>query len=62
MELNRRLGLPLRWDGMDPDQVIDLMRHDKKAVRGTLRFVLPSAIGRCELVGDIPPETVKRVL
>ena len=62
MKLNQRLGLPVRWDGVDPDQVIDLMMRDKKAVRGTLRFVLPTEIGQCELVGGIDPEVVKRVL
>ncbi|MCL2623542.1 MAG: 3-dehydroquinate synthase, partial [Planctomycetaceae bacterium] len=45
INLNRRLGLPVRFDDVDPDQVIGLMLHDKKAVRGTLRFVLPSEVG-----------------
>ena len=62
IELNQRLNLPIQFDGIDPDQVIGLMLHDKKAVRGTLRFVLPTKIGQCELVGDIDPETVKQVL
>jgi len=62
INLNRRLGLPVRFDDVDPDQVIGLMFHDKKAVRGTLRFVLPTEIGQCELVGNVPPETVRRVL
>ena len=62
INLNQQLGLPIRYDCVAPDQVIDLMLRDKKAVRGTLRFVLPSEIGQCELVGDIDPETVKQVL
>jgi 3-dehydroquinate synthase len=62
VKLNQQLGLPVRFDGIDPDKVIGLMLRDKKAVRGTLRFVLPSEIGQCELVGDIDPETVKKVL
>ena len=61
-ELNQQLGLPVRFDDVDPDQVIDLMMRDKKAVRGTLRFVLPTETGQCELVGGIDPEMVKRVL
>jgi len=62
IEINQQLGLPIRFEGVDPDQMIDLMMRDKKAVRGTLRFVLPSEIGQCELVDDIVPETVKQVL
>ena len=61
IELNQRLGLPVRFDGVDPEQMIDLMLRDKKTVRGTLRFVLPSEIGQCELVGDITPEIVKHI-
>ena len=62
INLNRQLGLPVRFDDVGSDQIIDLMLRDKKAVRGTLRFVLPSEIGQCELFGTIDPEIVKRVL
>ena len=62
MQLNAQLGLPVRFDGVDPDQVIGLMTRDKKAVRGTLRLVLPSEIGQCELVKDIAPESVRAIL
>ena len=61
IELNRQFGLPVRFDGIDPDQVIGFMLRDKKVVGGTLRFVLPTEIGQCELVGDIASETVKQV-
>ena len=62
MQLNAQIGLPVRFDGVDPDQVINLMMRDKKALRGTLRIVLPSEIGQCELVKDIAPESVRAIL
>ena len=62
MQLNAQLGLPVRFDGVDPDQVINCMTRDKKALRGMLRMVLPSEIGQCELVKDIAPESVRAIL
>ena len=60
--LNSRLGLPIRFEGTDPDRIIELMMHDKKTVRGTLRFVLPIAIGQCELVSGVSVELVREIL
>ncbi|HEY3674990.1 MAG TPA: 3-dehydroquinate synthase family protein [Candidatus Tumulicola sp.] len=41
------LGLPL-YTSLDPDDVLAAMRSDKKKSNGTLRFVLPRAIGDVE--------------
>lgn len=45
-----------------PQVLLDIMRRDKKAVGGQLRFVLPSRLGAVELVDGIPPATVTDVL
>jgi 3-dehydroquinate synthase len=56
-------GLPTRIPpGVSPHHILDAMATDKKAVAGTLRFVLPTAIGSVEVRGDIPKETVLEVL
>ncbi len=60
--LERRLGLPVDPDPFDPDAALVAMRGDKKAVGGRLRFALPCAVGRSEIVDDVSPETVRRVL
>lgn len=44
------------------DLLIDLMRRDKKAVRRSLSFVLPRAIGSVEVHKDIPEQSVREVL
>lgn len=36
------------------EQIITIMRRDKKARQGHLRFVLPTQIGQCQTFDDIP--------
>ena len=45
-ELLAAHGLPTRAPGLDPAAVLAAMRHDKKRVRGSHRFVLLDAPGR----------------
>jgi 3-dehydroquinate synthase len=45
-----------------PDQLLDIMRHDKKAQSGKLRFVLVRGLGQAFIADDVPLETVKSVL
>lgn len=47
---------------LNPDEVIDRMRLDKKAVGGQLRFVLPTRMGHVETVKDVPESEVRAVL
>ncbi|MEO2091817.1 MAG: 3-dehydroquinate synthase, partial [Gemmataceae bacterium] len=44
------------------DALVDVMRRDKKAEAGRLRFVLPTRLGHVELVGDVPEPVVREVL
>ncbi len=44
------------------DALIEVMRRDKKAVNGDLRFVLPSRMGAVEVVGNVPESLVREVL
>ena len=48
-----KVGLPIRVpDDADlaPADLLDLIRHDKKTLAGTVRFILPTAIGTVEFV------------
>jgi 3-dehydroquinate synthase len=56
------VGLPIRFSGIDPRQVADALRHDKKARDGQVPFVLLRALGRAEVCHDVPMETVIEVL
>ena len=48
--------------GWDTDALIAVMRRDKKAAAGKLRFILPTRIGEVTLVGDIDEALVRDVL
>jgi shikimate kinase/3-dehydroquinate synthase len=61
------LGLPaalraLAAPGLTPDRIAAAMAHDKKAVGGRLRFVLPQALGRPVIRDDVPAALVEEVL
>lgn len=58
-----QLGLPVTLpDDLDRSQLIEIMRRDKKARAGLLRFILPSALGRVELVDEVNESLVQDVL
>jgi len=63
LRLLKRFQLPTQpkpeWD---IDAMIGVMRRDKKAVAGQLRFVLPTRMGHVELVDGIPEALVRTVL
>lgn len=69
-ELTRRqvalleaFGLPTAAKPEWPaDDLLAVMRRDKKARAGRLRFVLPSRLGHVELVDDVPEALVREVL
>jgi 3-dehydroquinate synthase len=56
------LDLPTQFPDLDSQKVVDAMMHDKKVEHGRLRFVLPSEMGRVELVGDVDPDAVRAAL
>ncbi|RMG36221.1 MAG: 3-dehydroquinate synthase [Planctomycetota bacterium] len=63
--LLRTLGLPTALPPefpASPEQILEAMRLDKKAVAGRLRFVLPSRLGHVETVSDVPEDLVLGLL
>lgn len=61
-DLLLRLGAPVALPALAPTALLAAMQLDKKVAHGRLRFVLPSQLGRVELVGDVPAEQVLAVL
>ncbi|HET6806979.1 MAG TPA: 3-dehydroquinate synthase [Frateuria sp.] len=62
-QLLARLGLPAGVPaGSDAEQLLGLMRLDKKNTAGTLRLILWRGIGRAEIVAGVDPEAVLAVL
>ena len=56
------LQLPIETPAADADQLVSLMKHDKKTEHGRLRFVLPTRLGHVELVDGIDVASVKAAL
>jgi 3-dehydroquinate synthase len=44
------------------DDLIAVMRRDKKAVGGKMRFILPTRLGAVELFDNVPEALVRDVL
>lgn len=60
--LLRRAGLPLTPPDVDEEQLLSIMRRDKKALSDRMRFVLLEATGRWVVRDDVPEELVLDVL
>jgi 3-dehydroquinate synthase len=60
-----RFGLPTSPEAagpLDPGDLLEIMRRDKKSLGRRLRFVLPDRIGRVELVSDVAEALVREAL
>ena len=63
VKLLAEFGLPVHRKAEWPvEPMIEIMRRDKKASAGKLRFVLPTKLGHVELVEGVPEELVRGVL
>jgi 3-dehydroquinate synthase len=63
VRLLERFGLPTAPEpGWPADALLDVMRRDKKAQAGRLRFVLPTRLGEVTAVDDVDEATVRTVL
>jgi 3-dehydroquinate synthase len=60
--LLERFGLPIAPLPWSVEELLAVMRLDKKAVAGRLRFVLPRHLGEAAMFDDVPEETVRGVL
>ena len=58
-ELLRRFGLPVDPPKLDAQQIIELLRRDKKARDGRVRFVLPIAMGAVVVSEEVSDAMVK---
>jgi 3-dehydroquinate synthase len=61
-QLLARFGLPTRPEPWPIDELLSVMRSDKKNVAGRLRLVLPRRLGEVALFDDMPESTVRQTL
>ncbi len=60
--LLERLGLETGLPSPDPGPLLEVMRRDKKAEGGSIRFVLPTGIGSRPELRAVPDHTITRIL
>ncbi len=61
-EVLRKYHLPIYWQDIPIDEVMESMKRDKKTKAGKLRFILPRRIGEVSIVSDVPEEVVRQAL
>lgn len=55
-------GLPVRYEELNIDNIIESMGHDKKVKAGKVTYILPEQIGRVSITTDIPRQTLVEAL
>jgi len=61
-ELLVRLGLPVRREDLDAGEIWRIMQHDKKALGGQVRMVLPVMLGAVAVFDDITPRAAREAV
>jgi len=61
-KLLNNVGLPITYADADPEAMLPVMQRDKKVSHGKLRFILPTQIGKVDLVGDVDQAAVVKAI
>ncbi len=61
-EVIARAGLPTEIPSLQLERLIQAMKHDKKILRGKIRFVLPKSIGEVFITEEVSTSLVEQVL
>lgn len=57
-----RAGLPMESPNLQVEKIIQAMKHDKKILKGKIRFILPKSIGEVFITDEVSPSLVEEVL
>jgi len=57
-----RADLPTEIPKLEVEKIIQAMKHDKKILRGKLRFALPKSIGNVFITDEVSPSLVEQAL
>lgn len=61
-QLFEAVGLPTRFENLDPLAIVAQMYRDKKQVGGRLQLVLPESVGKCRIVDQVPESQIACLL
>jgi len=57
-----RAGLPTEIPNLKVESIVQAMKHDKKILRGRIRFILPQSIGEVFITDKVSASLVEKVL
>ncbi len=57
-----KLGLPTSYRDLDPDEMWEIMQHDKKARGGIVRLVLPVGLGQVDVFSDVTDDSIREAI
>jgi 3-dehydroquinate synthase len=60
--LLKKLGLSLKDNELNPNDIVRVLYQDKKTIGGKLRFVLPTRIGDVAITDELSDEIILKVL
>jgi len=60
--LIQRVGLPTTMPKLDIGEVTRAITHDKKVLKGRVRFVLPQSLGKVFITDEVSPSLVEQTL
>ena len=55
-------GLPIRFEDLDHEEIMQALTKDKKVEDGVIKFILAERIGSVKILADIPEEIIREVL
>jgi len=65
LKLNRliqRAGLPAKMPNLKAEEIIQAITHDKKVLRGKVRFILPKSLGSVFITDEVSLSLVEQIL
>lgn len=60
--LLKSLGLPIKLPKLNYNELISVMKRDKKTEAGSINFILPTGIGKTPIIKPVPEDTILKVL
>ena len=57
-----RANLPTEIPNLEVEKIIQAMKHDKKILKGKIRFILPKSIGNVFITDEVSPSLVEQAL
>lgn len=57
-----RIGLSTRLPDLEVENIIQAMKHDKKILKGKIRFILPRALGEVVITDEVSLSLVEEIL